>query len=288
MGGKDVSSVLRDEAVHGHSDAALDMLLQYRVGRLKGNSQSSRSSAAAALAKEVGFDWSKPIIAQIPKLSTAYGHPRGTYSRFIHTPEVLPEPARFFDNEILEFLSRNNWYMIPLIWIPFCMGLFYYSTTVAGLSTGYAASVWTGGLLFWTFLEYSLHRWLFHLDENVEWSPLLVLTHFTIHGVHHLLPMDPLRLVFPPILTAILASGIYSLYSLVMPHPEAVCMIGGGILGYVAYDLTHYALHHWAAHFDYLRKLKTYHLAHHYKNPKLGYGISSKLWDYVFGTVLVT
>ena len=50
------------------------------------------------------------------------------------------------------------------------MGLFYYSTTVAGelageertacdiyvetgLSTGYAASVWTGGLLFWTFLE---------------------------------------------------------------------------------------------------------------------------------------
>ena len=54
---------------------------------------------------------------------------------------------------------------------------------------------------------------------------------------------------------------------------------------------------------QYMREMKKYHLAHHYKNFELGYGVTSepfafrvywislrsfvgKIWDYVFGTVL--
>lgn len=36
----------------------------------------------------------------------------------------------------------------------------------------------------------------------------------------------------------------------------------------------------------YVRELKKYHLAHHYKNFDLAFGVTSKLWDYVFNTVL--
>lgn len=52
----------------------------------------------------------------------------------------------------------------------------------------------------------------------------------------------------------------------------------------------------------YLREQKKYHLAHHYKNFELGFGVTSmahlhlitfhltptpgKMWDYVFNTVL--
>lgn len=36
----------------------------------------------------------------------------------------------------------------------------------------------------------------------------------------------------------------------------------------------------------YLREIKKYHLAHHYKNFELGFGVTSKIWDYVFNTVL--
>ena len=54
----------------------------------------------------------------------------------------------------------------------------------------------------------------------------------------------------------------------------------------------------------YLREMKKYHLAHHYKNFELGFGVTSmssrynpqilsnntrdtgKIWDYVFNTVL--
>ena len=47
-----------------------------------------------------------------------------------------------------------------------------------------------------------------------------------------------------------------------------------------------YSLHHTALP-AYMREMKKYHLAHHYKNFDLGFGVTSKIWDYVFNTVLV-
>ena len=45
--------------------------------------------------------------------------------------------------------------------------------------------------------------------------------------------------------------------------------------------------HHGKPFNAYLKEMKTYHLDHHYKNENMGYGITSKFWDYVFCTVLV-
>lgn len=63
-------------------------------------------------------------------------------------------------------------------------------------------------------------------------------------------------------------------------------MAAGFIFGYVMYDVTHYYIHHNKPYLGYFRSLKDYHILHHYKNPQLGYGVSNKLWDYVFNTVL--
>jgi len=63
-------------------------------------------------------------------------------------------------------------------------------------------------------------------------------------------------------------------------------MFAGGVLGYIVYDLGHYLLHHVSPKMQYLKDVKSYHLAHHYVNPNLGFGVSSKLWDMVFCTVL--
>ena len=46
-----------------------------------------------------------------------------------------------------------------------------------------------------------------------------------------------------------------------------------------------YSLHHTRLP-AYMREMKKYHLAHHYKNFDLGFGVTSKIWDYVFNTVL--
>lgn len=62
-------------------------------------------------------------------------------------------------------------------------------------------------------------------------------------------------------------------------------IFAGFLVGYVVYDTTHYATHHWKMQSPVGRFLREYHLRHHYRDDDLGYGVSSPLWDYVFGTV---
>ena len=54
---------------------------------------------------------------------------------------------------------------------------------------------------------------------------------------------------------------------------------------YVGYDLMHYSLHHTKLP-SYLRDMKQYHLKHHYANYEAGFGVTSIIWDKVFGTLL--
>lgn len=61
------------------------------------------------------------------------------------------------------------------------------------------------------------------------------------------------------------------------------------MLGYFAYDLTHYSLHHIDTSKNkgnYFHRLQRYHNQHHFGGDELGFGVSSKLWDIVFRTEL--
>lgn len=62
--------------------------------------------------------------------------------------------------------------------------------------------------------------------------------------------------------------------------------MAGAFFGYICYDMTHYYLHHAQVMEIHFKEMKRYHLAHHYKNFESGFGITSKLWDWIFGTVL--
>lgn len=63
-------------------------------------------------------------------------------------------------------------------------------------------------------------------------------------------------------------------------------VLAGLYTGYIAYDMTHYYVHFAKPSLEYFKGMKNYHVLHHYKEPENGFGISSKLWDYVFGTVI--
>ncbi|KPI34314.1 uncharacterized protein AB675_8985, partial [Cyphellophora attinorum] len=142
-------------------------------------------------------------------------------------------------------------------------------------------------LFLWTLVEYLLHRFLFHVDEYMPDHPLALTAHFLLHGIHHYLPMDRYRLVMPPTLFIALATPFYKLAHTVFWYDwyAAVMVFSGGIFGYVCYDCTHYFLHHKTLP-AYVRELKKYHLAHHYQNFELGFGVTSKFWDYIWGTQL--
>jgi 4-hydroxysphinganine ceramide fatty acyl 2-hydroxylase len=157
------------------------------------------------------------------------------------------------------------------------------------------------GNVIWTILEYTLHRFLFHVDHYLPDQNWALLLHFLLHGIHHYLPMDRLRLVMPPTLFFALQVPFTKLAHVIFPKAVANGIIAGAFTFYILYDCMHYALHHTRLP-QYMAEMKRYHLAHHYKSEylrhidivipltvadfELGFGVTSKIWDYVFNTVL--
>src|SRR6266705_426115 len=75
---------------------------------------------------------------------------------------------------------------------------------------------------------------------------ICITAHFILHGIHHYLPMDRLRLVMPPTLFAALATPFWKLAHIIFFKNwyMGTAVYCGGITGYICYDLTHYFLHH--------------------------------------------
>jgi sterol desaturase/sphingolipid hydroxylase (fatty acid hydroxylase superfamily) len=140
------------------------------------------------------------------------------------------------------------------------------------------------GWLTWTLTEYWLHRTFFHWVPNTSWGPRM---HFFVHGVHHDWPDDRYRLVMPPAVSGILFvlfMGIfYALLGAVWMFP----FYAGFVFGYTVYDCTHYATHHFkprSARLKWFKRLASHHMNHHFQHKPRKYGVSTTLWDHVFGT----
>lgn len=189
------------------------------------------------------------------------------------------ETIPLFRSPWLERLSHIHPATPAVVFLPVA-GWFLWRG-LQGASPLTVAGLVVAGLFIWTFAEYSLHRWVFHYHPTSDLGKKL---HFLMHGVHHDYPQDHTRLVMPPPVSIPLAAGFGFLFSWVFgAHWEAI--FAGFLVGYVIYDTTHYATHHWKMRSGLGRFLREYHLRHHFRDDDLGYGVSSPLWDYVFGTV---
>jgi len=229
------------------------------------------------------LDLNKPLFPQMWNSTFS----KDFYLEQVHRPRhyMGGASAPLFGN-FLEPLSKTAWYVVPLVWLP---PVLYGSWLgITNLPTPYnGAAYWFLGLFLWTLVEYILHRFLFHLDDYLPDHPIALTLHFLLHGIHHYLPMDRYRLVMPPTLFLVLATPFYRLAHFVFAYNyyAAITVFSGGIFGYICYDLSHYFLHHKSLP-SYYRELKKYHLAHHYQNYELGFGVTSKFWDRIFGTEL--
>ena len=142
-------------------------------------------------------------------------------------------------------------------------------------------ALFVGGVILWTLLEYSLHRFAFHYQPRTAWGQYL---HFLLHGIHHDYPRDHTRLVMPPVVSVPLAFAFFFLFRWVFPATYEG-LVSGLLVGYVVYDMIHYATHHWPMKSRVGRFLKEYHLRHHYVDDQRAFGVSTPLWDFIFRTV---
>ena len=95
-----------------------------------------------------------------------------------------------FKYDLMEATTHNKWYHILLIHLAFSMFLLQQVvwsnvSLVAGLSVLFL------GAFSFSLLEYLLHRFLFHSENYLFNNRIVRYVHFILHGIHHMLPVDP-------------------------------------------------------------------------------------------------
>ncbi|GAA6043520.1 hypothetical protein JCM8097_002256 [Rhodosporidiobolus ruineniae] len=302
--GKDITAVMDDPVEHSHSDSAYSVLDEYLVGRLgteetitdpnfefKDDWHPEDTDNHKDWEKNQFLDLERPLIMQVwnAEFSKAF------YLQQVHQPRHLPRPARLFGPWYLEIFTMTSWYVVPLIWLPVTAYIFRQSILQQTVDRGLALSTAlsrTGacflvGNVIWTLLEYGMHRFLFHIDAYLPDRPFFLMLHFLLHGIHHYIPMDRMRLVMPPLLFFALQAPFTRLAHALFPNWMANGIIAGSFTFYVLYDVMHFALHHTKLP-EYVKKQKSWHMEHHYKEPNLGFGVTSPIWDRVFNTTFVS
>ena len=190
--------------------------------------------------------------------------------------------AKLFRNQQIENLTKSHPIVIWMLYMPVVLLLPRYSfPTNDSFSLG-TIFLFIGGMFFWTFTEYILHRFVFHSHpENDEGKRIKYL----IHGNHHEYPRDKERLFMPPIPSVILSSCFLFLFYFIMGI-NAFAFFPGFLFGYLIYGSMHYAIHAWNPPFKWMKSLWRNHHLHHYKYEDKGFGVSTTLWDRVFGTMV--
>jgi sterol desaturase/sphingolipid hydroxylase (fatty acid hydroxylase superfamily) len=178
--------------------------------------------------------------------------------------------AQLFKNGYLEYLTKTHPLVIWAIYLPIIILFPYYAFNTLDFSITKVTLLFIGGGIFWTLTEYVLHRFLFHHHPETEKGKKL---NYIMHGNHHEYPRDKQRLFMPPVPSLMLIGNV------------AFVFFPGFMLGYLMYGTMHYAIHAWNPPFKWMKPLWRNHHLHHYKHTDLGFGVSSTLWDHVFGTM---
>jgi sterol desaturase/sphingolipid hydroxylase (fatty acid hydroxylase superfamily) len=198
--------------------------------------------------------------------------------------EVKPQnkgTKQLFSNPILEKLSRTHISVPLIIFFSYAVGLLYWNIKKTDLSTIITISLFMVGLISFTWVEYMVHRHVFHLKTYTQ---LRVKLQYTMHGVHHEFPKDKDRLAMPPLLSITISTILLLLFK-VMMGDFVFAFLPGFLVGYSLYLSVHYMVHAYAPPKNLFKALWVNHSVHHYKDGEVVFGVSSPFWDYVYGTM---
>ena len=165
-----------------------------------------------------------------------------------------------------------DFYIYPAL-IIVCLVLDYHSVR-RGEIPGLLCIMFLGYLL-WTFIEYVVHRFILHHVAAFR----------ALHKSHHDASHE---LVGTPTIFSV--SAFYFLGYLpvaeIFGMGTAAAILTGLLVGYLSYFVVHYALHHVNSRGLYIfKRLKRRHALHH-QLQDINFGVTTDVWDRLFGTFL--
>ncbi|MEB2312755.1 MAG: sterol desaturase family protein [Sorangiineae bacterium] len=146
------------------------------------------------------------------------------------------------------------------------------------------------GAFAWTFAEYALHRFAGHADRAPRSATRRRRLFDGDFGSEHQAHHADTRYFTPTshkvVAAAIAVTGVGVLASLLFGPRRGVSFAAGFAGAYAAYEIEHRRTHTHAPTGPHTRFTRRHHLSHHFTNPKLNHGVTTPLWDVVFGTYL--
>ena len=199
------------------------------------------------------------------------------------TSRIQPgqQKKKMFDNPLIDSLSKTHIAYPLTIFYGLAVILLIYTIYSGILPAMTSILAFVLGFFFFTLIEYTIHRYAYHMHERTPFRKKMV---YIMHGMHHDQPKDKQRLAMPPFLSIILAAVFFLIYWAIMGK-FGMPFTAGFMAGYATYLCVHYSVHAFRPPKNFMKILWVHHAIHHYQDPNVAYGVSSPLWDVIFRTM---
>lgn len=191
------------------------------------------------------------------------------------------DTERLFNNPFLERMTRTHIAVPVSLFFIYGIGLLVWGLINTSVSIGLTIALFFVGWLVYSWVEYQIHRRIFHLPLTTNARKKF---QYTVHGVHHDHPKDKDRLAMPPLLSITLGTIVLVFFKAIIGN-FAFALVAGFLVGYGSYLLVHYVVHIFPPPKNIFRQLWINHSIHHYRDGSIIFGVSSPLWDYIYGTM---
>src|SRR5438046_9596483 len=117
--------------------------------------------------------------------------------------------------------------------------------------------------------------------------PRLGQTGSTAHWARHVSPPGRTKVVVRACSGLVISAILFTVLLAISGSAfSAAGVITGIWTGFLYYEAVHYRVHFSLSESGFIARQRRRHFYHHFANNKRSFGVTSPLWDYVFGTAL--
>ena len=169
------------------------------------------------------------------------------------------------------------------VWMPVALGAIGWGLWKYQVTWWQVISCAVAALLAWSLFEYLIHRFVLHPAEHLQRIDRFA---YYAHGKHHDEPDHPAYALMPPINAAFILIPLLTLFYFAVAKEWLEIFTGFFLLGYLAYEYVHFAIHQSVPSSRLTQYLRRHHLTHHAHGRAGNFGVSTPIWDFVFQSTL--